>query len=407
MSHAFFSPSSAHQWAVCPGSLILSRAYEDEGNAASEEGTMLHGVMQAITEKGKTLDDFPNLDTEQRAIINECKRYVDAIPRDFALYEVKVNFGDTVLQPKEDAFGTVDLVLIRGNTCRIIDYKFGHNYVSSNHNPQGILYALGVLEALYMLDANVDTFEFEILQPRVGGESVSNGIFTFTKSEAFNFVVDMRKACAKVKQADWRLNEVKDEDQKKKWDDEFLKTTEHGCKYCRAAAGCPALRAKMEAEVMDFMEDESKHAGVKWRSRVTTKELALRMERLDVMKQYIRAVEEEAMSRALAGDIPADYMLAEGRAGVRKWENPEAVMEELEARGYIPDEFMTEPTLMSPAQVQNLLVSIDMGKADAKAFVDSFSVRSEPKPKLVRKDAGGKPWNPANATSVADFENVN
>lgn len=406
MSHALFSPSSAHQWTVCPGSLILSRAYENETNSASEEGTMLHAVMQALTEKGKTLADFPDLDTEQRAIVNECKRYVDSIPRDIALYEVKVNFGDTVMQSPDESFGTADLVLVNGRTCRIVDYKFGHNYVSSLNNPQGILYAIGVQEMLEMLDVEVDTFEFEIIQPRVGGESVSNGIFTFPANKMADFIVDMRKACAKVKQADWRLNEVKDEPQKTKWDDEFLNVTEHGCKYCRASAGCSALRKKMEAEVIAFMDAETEAEG-KWRSRVSTDELAQRMERIDMMKQYISAVEEEAMSRALSGDVPTGYMLAEGRAGQRKWADVKEVMTELENRGYVIGEFMTEPTLVSPAQVQNLLVSIDMGKADAKAFVDGFSIRSEPKPKLIRSDAGGKPWNPASATSVADFETLN
>ena len=112
MAHSLFSPSGAHRWAGCPGSIVLAGTEPEEtGSSASREGTFLHEVMQKHVQRRVPFDKFP-LDDEQRAVVTACAEYVESLPRDYALFETKVNFGKMLMQPETDTFGTADLVLV-------------------------------------------------------------------------------------------------------------------------------------------------------------------------------------------------------------------------------------------------------------------------------------------------------
>lgn len=391
MAHSLFSPSGAHRWAGCPGSIVLAGTEPEEtGSSASREGTFLHEVMQKHVQHSVPFDRFP-LDDEQRAVVTACAEYVESLPRDYALFETRVNFGKMLMQPEEDTFGTADLVLVKGDTCRIIDYKFGRRYVDPQENLQGILYIFGMVETMLMMDETIRTYEFEIIQPRAGGNSVSNGVWTVDAKDIPPYITKMRMAANRVRHAmsdaNWR-----DDDDYAKWCDTYLDVSEKACEFCRAAHKCPAMRHVAEADVSSVMTPQGALAE-EFPVMLANDDLAHRLSRVSVLKNYIEAIENEAMTRALAREDIPGFRLVKGRAGNRDWTDTEEAERRLSSLGYDPVQFKAPAKLLTPAQVENRLVGMDMGKKDAKALVDSLTSRGQPKPALVPVEKGGTPWD--------------
>lgn len=384
MSHSLFSPSAAHRWATCPGSVVLSRNVNQTGSVASQEGTRLHTVMQRHMEKAVSLDKF-ELTDEQRAVVTECATYVRSLPKQESFYELKVCFANAVGQDEKECIGTSDVIQINGSTLRVIDYKFGRRYVSPTNNLQGVLYMLGAANTLSVAGYDFDSYEFEILQPRVGDE-VSNGVFVLTKEELYKSAESLTVACQNVKRAMTSYAVMPDD----AWQREFLHSTEDACAFCPVAASCPKLQAvalqrarEMEEAIEDFPEAMTKRP---------EDDLATRYAELPILKEYMRAVETEAMGRALNGVKLPGLMLVQGRAGNREWSNEVEVLDALAKTGLAKSD-MVEQVVLSPAKMQNRLVAMGMSKREAKGLVDGLTQRSEAKPALVPESKGGIPYD--------------
>lgn len=161
--HARLSPSSAHRWLVCPGSVLASQGLPDETSRAAEEGTLLHeeaadyirlltsGKDSTPTRKTRAiLDDLYGCYTDQRLL--GYIDFVESILRDYNVYAVAVEKKVTPLG-LPDSYGSADLLMLTQDpeneteaTLRVIDFKTGYKSVKAQDNPQLILYALGGLE---------------------------------------------------------------------------------------------------------------------------------------------------------------------------------------------------------------------------------------------------------------------
>lgn len=153
--HATLSPSSAHRWVKCPGSVALSKRVKRKpaGDAAAK-GTFLHAVSeyclrQVIDGADETLqpvellgctDGTFVLDTDGLAYVS---KYVNLV------LDTWGGVGDIALEVSLDLYpvtgekarGTADCIIYNGGTLYVIDLKTGRVPVSSEDNMQLQIYA--------------------------------------------------------------------------------------------------------------------------------------------------------------------------------------------------------------------------------------------------------------------------
>lgn len=191
--HAVLSASASKQWLNCPPSARLQEQFPNESSVYAEEGTAAHELGEYKIRHGYLHDrmrrpqsDYYNEEIEAATdmyaefaieVIEELKR---SGSEPLILVEERLDYSHIA----PGGFGTGDLIVI-GKTgeghglIHVIDYKNGKGvFVSADHNPQMMLYALGALHAYgYIYD--IDLVRMSIVQPRL--ENIST--FEMTADE--------------------------------------------------------------------------------------------------------------------------------------------------------------------------------------------------------------------------------
>ena len=181
-AHALLGASSAERWLACPPSVRLSEKFPDTAGVFAQEGTLAHSLAELKVRSYFTVmaksaytraynkirkdelfsTEMDNVTDAYLDYIKDCAMQFPAPPT--VACEVKVNFSGYV----PDGFGTADLVMIGGNTLRVIDFKYGKGVpVEVTDNAQMKLYALGAL-AQYALLYKVERVILSIAQLRLG-----------------------------------------------------------------------------------------------------------------------------------------------------------------------------------------------------------------------------------------------
>ena len=173
-AHAKLSPSSAHRWLHCPGSVTLEADLVDEGSEFAREGTAAHTLAEMALADGFNIRELIGTQVEgvdvTADMVGHVEDYVDYVRNVEAsthgarlLVEQRVEFTAWV----PDGFGTSDAIVVGDGLCHVIDLKFGQGVkVNAHRNEQAMMYALGVWQtygALY----EIDTFVLHIHQPRL------------------------------------------------------------------------------------------------------------------------------------------------------------------------------------------------------------------------------------------------
>jgi hypothetical protein len=163
MAHAKFSPSSAHRWIPCPGSIHLESKVPDKSSKFANEGTAAHELAERSLNEGNNAEDYIGLVihadgdkfTVDEEMATNVQVYLDLVrgeANEQTLIEYKSPVGYITGENKEDgspANGTADCVLINGEKLTIIDLKYGKGVqVFAKENHQLGLYALGVMEEM-------------------------------------------------------------------------------------------------------------------------------------------------------------------------------------------------------------------------------------------------------------------
>lgn len=359
-AHALLSPSGAHRWLACPGSVALERDLPDSSSEFADEGSAAHFLAANCLRHGKAPIFYLGRKIAVHAAgenwLDETGAFVDvratfAVDHDMAEHvekyvnAVRMYAGDNELiveervpiahvTGEEGAGGTADALIILDDELQLHDLKYGRGVaVYAEENEQLMLYALGALE-LYSALGDFKRVRLVIHQPRIG--NLSEWDCSIEDLQAFAQKVNL--------QASWALGCIEiglDEN-------EDLNAGEKQCRFCKAKATCPALAKEIADVTAADFNDLTQSA------LPLPINLGAAMSKVELVETWCKAVRAETERQLLDGLPVAGWKLVEGRKGARSWvseEDAEAAMKSMRLK---TDE-MYSFKVISPTQAEKLL----------------------------------------------------
>lgn len=340
MKHAKLSASGSHRWLNCPGSVAAEDAVGPRSSSPfAEYGTCCHELADLVLSQGGNAFDWVgrtlvenNSFTVDRDSASYVQEYVDYVVSlgGHQEYEQRVDFSDWV----PGGFGTSDGIVTNGDTLYVVDLKMGKGVrVDADHNPQGMLYALGALSERDMLQ-DFERVVIVIHQPRL--DHISE--WETTPAQIYEW-------------AEW----VKERAALALSDDAPRQPGEKQCRFCAAKATCPALfRHTQETLLADF---DSLDGELPSTDTLSDAQLRQVLDNKKLIASFLDAVEEHVNERLSHGDTFPGYKLVAGRS-VRRWKDASEAEKALVDR--LGDDAF-ERKLLTVAKAEKLI-----GKAKAK-----------------------------------------
>lgn len=405
--HSALSASGAKRWMNCTPSARIEERFPNESSVYAEEGTAAHELGEYKIRKylhervRRPKSDFDNEEMENctdiyaehiATLIGHIK---EACPNPLVMIEERLDFSHIV----PDGFGTGDCVIIADGTLYVVDYKHGRGiFVSCDHNPQMMLYAVGALH-MYGYLYDIKRVSMTIVQPRL--ENIS----TFE--------------CGVEELTDWAENYVKPR-AVMAYEGRGEQMPGEWCRFCRAKAVCRAcaeealslareefldLDAGILTDDADSQAEETDATAAYNRDNTapTFKSPAL-LDKHDIeiilptlnrISSWIEAVFAFVSSEAINHGVCWDgYKVVEGRSK-RQFIDPKSVAEAAAKAGYT-DIYKTE--MISLTEFEKL-----MGKKTFKEILGEFVVKPPGKLSLV---PDSDPRQAVDLETVADEFNV-
>lgn len=361
--HSKLGASSAHRWLTCPASVRMQEGEKDKAGFAANEGTAAHALAEEALRQGEHPSKFIGQTFEGFIVDNEMAHnvglyfgYVSEIfmneEGEDLLIEQQLRYDKWV--PK--GFGTADAIVITSSgIAHVIDLKYGKGVaVYADENPQGMLYALGVLQEYEWLH-DIHEFVIHIVQPRIGNYSE----WSITTDRLMDFGDYARQRAALVKTNDAPFG-----------------PSDKACQWCKAQSRCEAL-AKHNFEVIGSDFDNLDMLELSVPNKLSNDQLAQIIPNTGLIKGWLDAIQEKVLDEALAGTMPG-YKAVAGRS-IRRWDNVEVAEKFLrQTRKLKVDQAYTKK-LISPTQAEKII-----GKKDSK--LQALIVKPEGKPTLAPAD---------------------
>lgn len=386
MAHALLSPSSAHQWTRCPGSiaLIAQLPDSDDSTVYAAEGTAAHEQAQRAAEavfRGETAELTTADETMKAAAVGWARMLAKQINRPTLFFwATERQFDISSITGHDGDHGTADFVaLTHSGILTIADFKYGMGVeVGAERNLQLSIYALAAMEEFGMF-ADIGAVRLIIYQPRI---SPVEKVYDWNINELKAFGREIKEA---AKLATSLIDKP-----------EALENLHPGdaqCRFCRAKAVCPALQKKAQELIkaqFDIIPEPPKHLQLP----ETAEQLSRALPWLNAIESWCSAVREAALERLKQGDVVPGYKLVEGRKGARKWAPgaEEALRGMRISRGVLYTKSLISPTKAEAAFKQGLIgprqwaqISGLMAQADGKPTVAPLADK-RPALKLNVKD---------------------
>ncbi|MGO1835527.1 MAG: DUF2800 domain-containing protein, partial [Actinomycetaceae bacterium] len=277
--HAVLSPSSAHRWLRCPGSVSLSEdAPREVSSPFAIEGTQAHSIAEIYASYEFALDDgetfarrmdewekevSPDSSYDMQAHAVGYVSYLRMLADRHSYPEFRVE--QRVQTGVDQCWGTADAAIVSADLVDVIDYKYGKGVrVEAEDNEQLMLYGLGIVHELALVD---DTpVRLSVYQPRI--DNVSS--MTTTARELVKWREKVVRPVAKQALTDFAP----------------VRPSETACRWCPVAGSCEVRAEYMMAQDFEFAP-----------GLMDAERLAAALGSLSDMENWAKAVRLEAMRR--------------------------------------------------------------------------------------------------------------
>lgn len=342
--HALFAPSAAHRWLNCPGSFaFVQNTEQDDSSEYADDGTASHALAawcflanndaaRHIGQNVMVRDKAYPVDEERAAYVQV---YVDEVRRRKGAGLLLIEKWLKIPEFGDDQGGTPDAVIITDSEVAIVDLKYGvGEKVYARGNAQGLSYLLGA-RRLAELYGEPQRFTFVIVQPRLGHIDE----WTFSQADLDAFAEAAQRAIVAAGVA--LTHEPTSADVAP-----LLHPDTHTCRWCRAKAYCPALRAQVDAAV-------GKEFDAVTGPKLDLQSLSTAAIALPIVKMWCGAVEAELWQKVstgaqVTGPDGQPFKLVAGKEGFRKWADEtaaeSALLGQLADKAYQPKKIITAPS---------------------------------------------------------------
>jgi hypothetical protein len=383
-AHAVLSASASSRWLNCTPSVRLEEQFPESTSVFAEEGTLAHEIAELRLRKHFTepmsqrtfntrLNKMKKHELFQEEMLKHTDTYLEYLQgitiglkvMPYVAVEKRINYSSYA----PEGFGTVDGLIIGGDTLYVTDFKYGKGVaVSAENNSQMKLYALGAyLEYSFLYP--IKQIHLAIIQPRLNSIS--------------EFSLSIEELLA------WG-EEIKPLAQKAFAGEGDFKPGDH-CKFCRAKAQCRA-RADQYSALEDF-----KMLKPPLISNEEVGEILVKAEALD---SWVKALKEYALAEVLKGKEIAGWKAVEGR-GSRSYVNQDAAFEHLKASG-VDEAMLFERVPLTVSKIEKVLK-----KAEFRSLLEEpgHVVKSAGKPTLAPLNDKRKSITPDVASDFGDVVN--